>query len=154
MRPLEEILEKYENTRQSFKNFTSVGDANKDTLLEYQQRFLDLKADLRPWHTKTLRDSENRSDKGATAIKMRIAIAMIKDEYVFENGEKPMYEKPPTITNADKFAAATKQYKEFLDQRTFYKESFVNVADLREDLQGYINIVKDRLKYSYDNRGV
>ena len=45
MRPLEEIIEEYENTRQSFKNFTSVGDANKDTLLEYQQRFLDLKAD-------------------------------------------------------------------------------------------------------------
>ena len=69
-----------------------------------------------------------------------------------EENEKPMYDKAPSISNADKFAAATKQYKEFLDQRTFAKESFVNIADLREDLQGYINIVKDRLKYSYDNR--
>lgn len=145
MRPLEEILEEYENTRQSFNNFTSVGDANKDTLLEYQQRFLNLKADLRPWHTKMMHASEMRSDKGATAIKMRIAVAMVKDEFIFEDGEKPMYEKAPSITNADKFAAATKQYKEFLDQRTFAKESFVNVADLREDLQGFITLCRDRL---------
>jgi len=144
MRPLEEIIEEYENTRQSFKNFTSVGDANKDTLLEYQQRFLDLKADLRPWHTKMMHASEMRSDKGATAIKMRIAVSMVKDEYTFGENEKPMYDKPPTISNADKYAAATKQYKEFLDQRTFHKESFVNVADLREDLQGYITLCRDR----------
>lgn len=37
-----------------------------------------------------------------------------------------------------------KQYKEFLDQRTFHKESFVNVADLREDLQGFITLCRDR----------
>ena len=144
MRPLEEIIEEYENTRGSFKNFTSVGDANRDVLLEYQQRFLDLKSDLRPWHTKLMHASEMRSDKAATAIKMRIAIAMVKDEFVFENGEKPMYDKPPTISNADKYAAATKQYKEFLDQRTFHKESFVNISDLREDLQGYITLCRDR----------
>jgi hypothetical protein len=144
MIPLEEIIKEYDNTRQSFKNFTNVGDANKDTLLEYQQRFLNLKADLRPWHTKMMSYAEARSDKGATAIKMRIAIAMVKDEYTFAENEKPMYEKPPTISNADKYAAATKQYKEFLDQRTFHKESFVNVADLREDLQGYITLCRDR----------
>jgi len=144
MRPLEEIIEEYENTRESFKNFTKVGDANNNTLLEYQQRFLDLKADLRPWHTKLMHAAEMRSDKGATAIKMRIAIAMVKDEYTFGENEKPMYDKPPTISNADKYAAATKQYKEFLDQRTFHKESFVNVADLREDLQGFITLCRDR----------
>ena len=144
MRSLEEIIEEYENTRESFKNFTKVGDANKDTLLEYQQRFLDLKADLRPWHTQTLRNSENRSDKGATAIKMRIAVAMVRDEFEFEEGEKPMYEKAPSISTADKYAAATKQYKEFLNQRTFHKESFVNIADLREDLSGYITLCRDR----------
>jgi len=144
MKPLVEIIEEYESVRQSFKTFTNVGDANKETLLEYQQRFLDLKSDLRPWHTKMMHASEMRSDKSATAVKMRISCSMIKDEYVFSEGEKPMYEKPPTITNADKYAAATKQYKEFLKQRAFYKESFVNVADLREDLQGYITLCRDR----------
>lgn len=144
MRPLEEIIEEYENTRQSFNNFTKVGDANKDTLLEYQQRFLGLKSDLRPWHTKMMHASEMRSDKSATAIKMRIAVAMVRDEFEFEEGEKPMYEKAPSISTADKYAAATKQYKEFLNQRAFHKESFVNIADLREDLQGYITLCRDR----------
>lgn len=144
MRPLEEILTDYENTRQSFKNFTSVGDANKDTLLEYQQRFLDLKADLRPWHTKMMHASEMRSDKSATAIKMRIAVSMVRGEYIFTEGEKPMYEKPPTMSVADKYAAATKEYKEFLVQRAFHKESFVNIADLREDLTGLITLCRDR----------
>lgn len=144
MRPLEEILADYERERDSFKAFTKLGDSNKETLLEYQQRFLDLKADLRPWHTKMMSASEMRSDKSATAIKMRIAISMIKGEYEFTEGEKPMYEKPPTITNADKYAGATKQYKEFLDQRAFWKESFVNVADTREDLNGYITLCRDR----------
>lgn len=144
MRLLEEILEDYENTRQSFKNFTSVGDANKDTLLEYQQRFLDLKSDLRPWHTKTMHASEMRSDKQATAIKMRIAVSMVRGEYIFTDGEKPMYEKPPTMSVSDKYAAATKEYKEFLVQRAFHKESFVNIADLREDLTGLITLCRDR----------
>lgn len=144
MRELGEIMEEFDELRKNFKHFSTNGDANRETLLEYQQRFLDLKSDLRPWHTQTLRNSENRSDKGATAIKMRIAIAMVKGEFVFEEGETPMYEKLPTISNADKYAAATKQYKEFLDQRTFHKESFVNVADLREDIQGYITLCRDR----------
>lgn len=144
MKPLKEILEEYEEVRESFNNFTKVGDANKDTLLEFQQRFLNLKADLRPWHTKMMHASEMRSDKQATAIKHRIGLAMIKDEYKFKDGETPMYEKPPTITNSEKYAAATKEYKQFLEQRAFYKESFVNVADLREDLQGFITLCRDR----------
>lgn len=144
MRPLEDIIKEYEDTRQTFRNFTTVGDSNKDTLLEFQHRFLDLKADLRPWHTKMMHASEKRSDKGATAIKMRIAVAMVRGEFEFDEDEKPMYDKNPSITNADKFAAATNQYKKFLEQRAFYKESYVNISDLREDLQGLITLCRDR----------
>jgi hypothetical protein len=144
MRPLEEIITEYEELRNNFKHFTKNGDGNKDALLEFQQRFLDLKADLRPWHTSLLRISESHSDKGATAIKMRIAISMVKGEYEFKDNETPMYDKNPSITNADKFAAATKEYKQFLTQRAFHKESFVNIADLREDIQGYVTLCRDR----------
>lgn len=143
MRELETIVQEYEDLRSSFKNFSSKEDNNKDALLEFQHRFVDLKADLRNWHTKMLSASENRSDKGATAIKMRIAISMVKGEFIFDE-DKPMYDKPPTISSADKYAAATKQYKEFLDQRTFYKESFVNIADLREDISAYIVLIRDK----------
>lgn len=144
MRPLEDILTDYEELRDSFKVFTNRGDANKDSLLEFQHRFIDLKADLRYWHTKMMHSSEIRSDKGATAIKHRIGISMIRGEYEFKDGEKPMYDKLPTISSAEKFAAATREYKEFLDQRAFYKESFVNVADLREDINNYITLIRDK----------
>jgi hypothetical protein len=88
--------------------------------------------------------SEMRSDKQSTAIKHRIGLSMVKGEYVFGGNEKPMYEKLPTITNSEKYAAATKEYKEFLIQRAFYKESYINIADLREDLSGYITLCRDR----------
>jgi hypothetical protein len=144
MRPLEDIINEFEDIKKNFKHFASNGDGNKDTLLEYQHRFVDLKSDLRYWHTKMLNASEMRSDKGATAIKMRIAVAMVRDEYEWSEGEKPMYDKAPAISNAEKFAGATKQYKEFLNQRTTHKENFTNVADLREDLNSYITLVRDR----------
>lgn len=144
MRKLEDIIEDYENSRIAFKTFSSSGDSNKDTLLEFQHRFVELKADLRYWHTKMLNASEMRSDKGATAVKMRLACAMIKGEYVFKDGETPMYEKLPTMTNADKYAAATREYREFLDQRTLYKESYTNIADLREDINSFITLIRDR----------
>lgn len=144
MRPLEEIIEEYYELRSSFKHFSTNGDGNKDSLLEFQHRFVDLKSDLRYWHVKMLNASEMRSDKGATAIKMRIAVAMVRDEYEWGEGEKPMYDKAPAISNAEKFAAATKQYKEFLNQRTTHKENFTNVADLREDINSYITLIRDR----------
>ena len=40
-----------------------------------------------------------------------------------------------------------KEYKEFLEQKVFYKESFVNVADLREEIASFVLLVKDKLKY-------
>lgn len=144
MRPLEDIINEFEEIRENFRHFSKNGDGNKDALLEFQHRFVDLKADLRYWHTKMLNASELRSDKGATAIKMRIAVAMVRDEYVWSEGEKPMYDKAPSISNAEKFAGATKQYKEFLIQRATHKENFTNVADLREDLNSLITLVRDR----------
>ncbi len=143
-RDLQEIINDYEELRSSFSSSNRNGSINKEALLEFQHKFIDLKADLRDWHTKMLHFAENRSDKGATAIKMRIAISMVKGQYTFKDGETPMYEKAPSISNADKFAAATEEYKEFLKQRTFYKESFTNVADLREDINSYITLIRDK----------
>ena len=146
MRKLEDIIEDYENARVALRHIVASDQNYKEALLEMQHRLLDLRADLRPHHTNLLAKSEARTDKAATAIKARIAISMIRGEYEFKEGEKPMYVKLPTISSAEKFAAATKEYKQFLEQRAFYKESFVNIADLREDIQGFVNLVKDKLK--------
>ena len=147
MRKLEDIIEDYENARVSLRSIIASDTNYKDALLEMQHRLLDLRADLRPWHTKMLKASELRSDKQATAIKHRIGLAMVKGEYEFKDGEKPMYEKLPTISNAEKYASASREYKEFLEQKVFYKESFVNIADLREEIASFVLLVKDKLKY-------
>ena len=147
MKPLEEIIEEYQNLRDVFKNLVSSDENYKSALLEIEHRFVDLRAELRPWKAKMLKASEKRSDKNATAIKYRIAFAMHKDEYTFAEGETPMYDKPPAMSSAEKYASASRQYKEFLEQKTFYKESFVNVADLREDIKEYVNLIKDKLKH-------
>ena len=39
-----------------------------------------------------------------------------------------------------------KEYREFVEQRGFYKESLTNLSDTREDINSYINEIKDRLK--------
>ena len=83
-----------------------------------------------------------RDDKAATAIKFRIAVAMTKGEYPSGDDEV----KLPTITNAEKLASGSKEYREFVDQRGFYKESLTNLTDTREDINSYINEIKDRLK--------
>jgi hypothetical protein len=142
MRPLEEILTEYENTRQSYRAFTRNGDGNKNTLIEYQGRFIDLKADLKYWRVKYTHEWTRRDDKAATAIKFRIAVAMTRGEYPSGDDEV----KLPTITNAEKLASGSKEYREFVEQRGFYKESLTNLSDTREDINSYINEIKDRLK--------
>jgi len=142
MRPLEEILTEYEELRKSFRNTTKSGSLTKDSLIEFQGRFIDVKADLKYWRVKYTHEWTRRDDKAATAIKFRIAVAMTRGEY--ETGDQET--KLPTITNAEKLASGSKEYREFVEQRGFYKESLTNLSDTREDINSYINEIKDRLK--------
>lgn len=142
MRPLEDILTDYEELRGAYRNYTKVGDGNKNSLIEFQGRFIDLKADLKFWKVKYTHEWTRRDDKAATAIKFRIAVAMTRGEY--PTGDEEV--KLPTITNAEKLASGSKEYREFVEQRGFYKESLTNLSDTREDINSYINEIKDRLK--------
>lgn len=142
MRPLDEVLNEYEELRGSFRNFTKVGDGNRNTLIEFQGRFIDAKADLKYWRVKYMHEWTRRDDKAATAIKFRIAVAMTRGEYPTGDEET----KLPTITNAEKLASGSKEYREFVEQRGFYKECITNLSDTREDINSYINEIKDRLK--------
>ena len=142
MRPLEDILKDYEELRGAYRNYTRTGDGNKNSLIEFQGRFIDLKADLKFWKVKCTHEWTRRDDKAATAIKFRIAVAMTRGEY--PTGDTEL--KLPTITNAEKLASGSKEYREFVEQRGFYKESLTNLSDTREDINSYINEIKDRLK--------
>ena len=143
-RELVDIISDFESGREAYRSFTSRGDLNKHSLLEFQGRFIDLKAELRHWKKYLTNEWTRRDDKAATAIKFRIAIAISRGEFKDDKGDL-IYEKC-SITSAEKYASGSQAYKEFVDQRAFYKESITNVSDLREDLNSYINEIKDRLK--------
>lgn len=143
-RELKDIIEDFDAQRESYRSVINKGEVNKHTLLEFQGRFIDLKSELRFWKKYLTKEWTRRDDKAATAIKFRIAIYISRGEYKDDEGNL-MYEKC-SITSAEKYASGSPEYKKFVDQRAFYKESLTNVTDLREDMNSYINEIKDRLK--------
>ena len=143
IKPLDEIIQEFEDLRANFKVFSKNSEDNRDVLLEYQHRFIDLKADLRYWHKKVGGEYALRDDKNATGIKYRIAVAISEGRFKDED-DKLIYDAC-SLSQAEKLAAGSDKYKEFLKQRTFYKESFINISDLREDVTNYITLTRDRL---------
>lgn len=143
-RELEEIIEEFNQFRETFNDYRQKKEVNKNTLIEFESRLVDLRADLRPHRKLIAGEWQKRDDKAATGIKFRIAIAIHEGEYKDKKGE--LIYDPCSINQAEKFASGSESYKKFLDQRSFYKESLVNVTDFRNDIDGYINLIKDMLK--------
>jgi hypothetical protein len=141
---LNEILESFENTKLAFQSYRKKGELKKDELLEYQSRFVDIKSDLRPYKVEMIKEWTRRDDKAASAIKFRIALAIHEGRFKDEKG-KLLYDEC-SMNMAEKFASGCEKYKEFVDQRAFYKESLTNISELRNDAESYINLIKDILK--------
>lgn len=136
---LNEILEDFEELRSTYRIMTTKGDTNSLSLLEFQSRFTDLKSDIRPHIAVTTREWTKRDDKAATAIKYRLCVAISK-------GEHPDFDSC-SINQAEKYAAGCKEYKEFVDQRSFWKESLANLNSLRDDVSSYLIEISTRLKH-------
>jgi hypothetical protein len=143
-RDLDVIIDDFDSFRESFNDYRKHKEVAKDTLIEFEARLVDLRADLRPHRKHVAAEWQKRDDKSATGIKFRIAIAINNGTFLDDKG-KPIYDCN-SINQAEKFASGSDKYREFLDQRSFYKESLVNVTDLRNDIDGYINLIKDILK--------
>lgn len=141
---LDEILDDFEATRLAFSTYRKQKEVKRNALLEYEARFVDLRSELRPHRKYVAAEWQKRDDKAATGIKFRIAIAIHRGEFKDKEG-KLVYEKC-SINQAEKYASGSDKYREFLDQRSFFKESLVNITDLRNDIDGYINLIKDILK--------
>src|SRR5690606_6208992 len=123
--------------------FTHGDSDNKDSFIEFERRFVNLKSKLRPIKAAVTRLWINFDDKSSTAIKFRIANAIMKGEFTDSDGT--IFEQC-SITSAEKFASASKKYKEFIGKRAVYREALSNVSDMRDDVNGYINLIKDKLK--------
>lgn len=143
-RNLLDIIERFDSFRVSFNDYRRIKEVNKVTLLEFEHRLIEMRADLRPHRSRVSAEWQKRDDKSATGIKFRIAIAIHNGEFKDDKGEL-IYDSC-SINQAEKFASGSQKYKEFIDQRSFYKESLVNITDLKNDMDGYINLIKDILK--------
>ena len=138
MEKFSEIIEDFNSLRISFRDVLKRQDVSKDTLLEFQSKFNDIKSDLRTFHAQVHREWTKRDDKAATAIKYRLAVAISR-------GEHPDFDSC-SINQAEKFAPASKEYKDFIEQRAFWKESLVNVNDLRDDISSYLIEIATRIR--------
>ncbi len=143
MRDLGEILAEYQDLRDSYRNFINKGDGNKGALLEFERKFVDLKADLSPWKSKLTGDYGRTDDKAATARKYRIAFEMSRGEFIDSDGAK--FDKC-TLSVAEKLSPATLKYQAFIEERAFNKESLNSVSDTREDINSFINLLKDQIR--------
>lgn len=141
---LDQIIDEFDDLRNAFSSYRKKQEPKKDSLIEFEARFVDLRAELRPHRRYVASEWQKRDDKAATGIKFRIAIAIHEGKFKDKKGEL-IYDEC-SINQAEKFASGSQAYKEFLDQRSFYKESLVNITDLRNDIDGYINLIKDILK--------
>lgn len=133
---LKELLENYENLRENFRLYIDNGEVRKEGLIEFQGRFTDLKADLRPFINQVYKGWIRRDDKASTAIKFRIALAIHKGEFKDEKGN--LIFDACSINQAEKLASGSEPYKKFLEERAFYRESYVNLNDLRADVESYL----------------
>lgn len=138
MEKFNELIEEFDSLRHSFRDVLRSQEVSKETLLEFQSRFNDIKADLREFHSRVHREWTKRDDKAATAIKYRLAVSISRGEH--EDFDSC------SINQAEKFAPASKEYKDFLNQRAFWKESLVNVNDLRDDISSYLIEIATRIR--------
>ena len=143
-RELDTIITEFNAFRDTFNIFRRTVEVKTETLIEYEARLVDLRADLRPHRKHVAAEWQKRDDKAATGIKFRIAIAIHKGE--FRDDDNQLIYDICSINQAEKFASGSDSYKTFIDQRSFFKEALVNVTDLRNDIDGYINLIKDMLK--------
>lgn len=144
MRSLEDIIEDYNVTRETFNNYTSTGEVKRESLNELQAKFVNIKSDLTYWKAKSIKHWTRTDDKAATAIKYRIAVAISKGEFKDIGAEN--FLPKCSLNHAEKMAAGSQTYKEFVDKRAFNKETMTNISDLREDCSSYILIINNFLK--------
>lgn len=141
---LKTLIEEFDELEKSFNHFCVNGDGNnKEALIEFERRFVKLKTSFREPLGYVTKLAVTHDDKSATAIKFRIASAIMKGEYV--DSDDTHYEEC-SITAAEKFASATLNYKEFIGKRAVFREALSNVNAVIQDCMLYINLIKDKLK--------
>ena len=78
---LASVIEDFNKDRTEYRNLVNRSEVARETLLDFQGKFTDLKARVRPIHTEIAKHYSAHDDKGATAIKYRIAYAISEGRF-------------------------------------------------------------------------
>lgn len=140
---LDEIIEQYEDLRGSYIAHITNG-GTKEGLLEYQNRFINIKAELRPHYSKVVKTHTLFDDKSATATKFRLALAIAEGR--LRNAEGDLIYPKCSINQAEKYAAGSDEYRKFIESRAFWKESYANLNNIKETINSYLIEISNRLK--------
>lgn len=120
----------------SYSRYLGSGDqAEIDILLNMEDKFTKLYNDLRDIASTVYGHRTVHDDKACTAYKARII------KKLFDADKKLSWNKAVDL------AAASPEYEQFLNERSFYYESWDSVNHLRETLNQYNFNIGKRLKF-------
>jgi|31_taG_2_1085359.scaffolds.fasta_scaffold03540_6 hypothetical protein len=131
---LKDLTERYNTLREQFIDFVNRGDTTKkEQFLEFETRFNTLLGDFIPVHSRVYAIRTQHDDKHATAFKYRNAVEISKEDKV-------------SLNKAIDLSSGSVDYKEFLDDRVFWYESYNTVSGMVDSIKSYINNITHYLK--------
>lgn len=118
---------------------SSAWHAYRESLVMMEEQFVKAKSALRPIKADIMRFDRARGNRAASAKLAQIENSILK-------GTHSTIEKPSSITRATTLAKASQEYIDFLEESNESAELTSNVNDLQDEINNYINLIKDRMK--------
>ena len=98
----------YKTTIESYNNYVRNSEHKKESFVEFEERFNGMLAELIPVSAFIYGKRTRHDDRASSAVKSRICRSIFQ-------GSNTEYEKESSWAKIESFAAASEEYKEFLE---------------------------------------
>lgn len=136
---LTDIQARYKTTIESYNNYVRTSEHKKETFVDFEERFNNMLAELVPVSAFIYGKRTRHDDRASSAVKSRICRSIFQ-------GSNTEYEKESSWAKVESFAAASEEYKEFLEDRAFWYESFETIEGMQESIKAYLTAITHRIK--------
>lgn len=136
---LTDIQARYKTTIESYNNYVRHSEHKKETFVEFEERFNNMLAELVPVSSFIYGKRTRHDDRASSAVNSRIRRSIFQ-------GTNAEYEKENSWAKVESFAAASEEYKEFLEDRAFWYESFETIEGMQESIKAYLTAITHRIK--------
>lgn len=140
---LPRFIEDYRKTKEDYDRFVSHGDSgNIQALHFWRHKFAMLKSNLSPFMEAIVYLKSSRDQKSLTHKKAAIAEELIGE--TTEEGDNITFTKA-----RDMYAAASKEYKDFLEEKDIYNSTYLLIKQLDSSIDAFTNEIAGRVsRYS------